>query len=235
MTTFEPGAMLVFTQGALFRPRSTAFLARSPAPTITEGFDVFVQLVMAVMTTVPSPTSYPAPSTATSRGASREKPDGTSAGRSRAKAPGTSARRIRSWGRLGPAMLGSTVDRSSSREDVYSGSGVSSVRKSPSALVTRSTRSTSAALRPVPRRYRRASASTGKKPMVAPYSGDMLASVALSGRVRVESPGPKYSTKRPTTPCLRSISVARSTRSVAVAPSGRVPVSFIPTTSGRSM
>jgi hypothetical protein len=34
-------------------PRSTAFLASRPAPTITCGFDVFVQEVIAAMTTLP--------------------------------------------------------------------------------------------------------------------------------------------------------------------------------------
>ncbi len=44
------------------------------------------------------------------------------------------------------------------------------------------------------------SPSTGKKPQVAPYSGDMLATVARSATVRLSAPGPKYSTKRLTTP-----------------------------------
>ena len=37
------------------------------------------------------------------------------------------------------------------------------------------------------------------------------------------SPGPKYSTNFPTTPCLRNISVTVRTRSVAVAPSRKLP------------
>ncbi len=59
--------MLVFTHGRLRSPRSTAFLASSPAPTITDGFDVLVQLVMAAMTTAPwsSSTSSPSIDTAT--------------------------------------------------------------------------------------------------------------------------------------------------------------------------
>ncbi len=56
MTTFEPGARLALTQGCVVRPRSTAFLATRPAASITEGFDVLVQLVMAAMTTEPSST-----------------------------------------------------------------------------------------------------------------------------------------------------------------------------------
>src|SRR5262245_1181001 len=51
VTTFEPGARLVFTHGARFSPRSTAFFATSPAPIITLGFEVLVQLVIAAITT----------------------------------------------------------------------------------------------------------------------------------------------------------------------------------------
>src|SRR5438067_9689716 len=53
VTTFEPGARLVLTHGWLRRPRSTAFFATSPAASITDGFDVLVQLVIAAMTTRP--------------------------------------------------------------------------------------------------------------------------------------------------------------------------------------
>src|SRR6476646_5618919 len=47
VTTFDPGARLVFTHGLLVSPRSTAFLARRPAAISTDGFEVFVQLVIA--------------------------------------------------------------------------------------------------------------------------------------------------------------------------------------------
>jgi hypothetical protein len=63
------------------------------------------------------------------------------------------------------------------------------------------------------------SASIGKKPQVAPYSGAMLAIVARSARERWSRPSPKNSTNLPTTPFSRSISTTRSTRSVAVTPS----------------
>ncbi len=53
MTTVEPGASEVFTQGLRFRPRSTALLASRPAPIITEGLEVLVQLVIAAITTRP--------------------------------------------------------------------------------------------------------------------------------------------------------------------------------------
>src|SRR5215510_14980826 len=57
VTTFEPGARLVFTHGLRVSPRSTAFFATSPAAIITLGFDVFVQLVIAAMTTEPCSSS----------------------------------------------------------------------------------------------------------------------------------------------------------------------------------
>jgi hypothetical protein len=61
VTTFEPGARLVFTHGGRSRPFSTAFFASSPAAIITDGFEVFVQLVIAAMTTEPcsSVNSFP--------------------------------------------------------------------------------------------------------------------------------------------------------------------------------
>src|SRR5205807_9602331 len=47
VTTFEPGASEVFTHGWTSSPRWTALRASTPAPSITEGLDVFVQLVIA--------------------------------------------------------------------------------------------------------------------------------------------------------------------------------------------
>ena len=54
MTTFEPGARLVFTHGLRVRPFAAAFFASRPAAIITDGFDVFVQLVIAAITAAPS-------------------------------------------------------------------------------------------------------------------------------------------------------------------------------------
>ena len=53
MTTFEPGASEVLTHGLTRRPRWTALRASSPAPSITDGFEVLVQLVIAAITTWP--------------------------------------------------------------------------------------------------------------------------------------------------------------------------------------
>ena len=52
----------------MVRPRSTAFLASSPAPTITDGFDVLVQLVMAAIATEPLWSGKLSPSRLTSTG-----------------------------------------------------------------------------------------------------------------------------------------------------------------------
>ena len=79
------------------------------------------------------------------------------------------------------------------------------------------------------------SASMGKMPQVAPYSGAMFAMVVRSASGRWSSPSPKNSTNLPTTPFARSISTTVSTRSVAVAPSGSFPVSSNPTTWGMSI
>ena len=57
MTTCEPGANVVLTQGLRVRPFSTAFLASKPAAIITDGLDVFVQEVIAAITTEPCATS----------------------------------------------------------------------------------------------------------------------------------------------------------------------------------
>ena len=102
-------------------------------------------------------------------------------------------------------------------------------------MVYASTSSTSASERLVRRRKSSVSASTGKKPIVAPYSGAMLAMVARSGSDIVLRPVPKNSTNLPTTPCSRSICVTVSVRSVAVTPSLSWPLSRKPTTLGISM
>src|SRR3569833_3202233 len=46
VTTFEPGARLVFTQGFTCKPRRTALRASRPAAISTDGLEVLVQLGM---------------------------------------------------------------------------------------------------------------------------------------------------------------------------------------------
>ncbi len=114
MTTFDPGARLVFTHGFVVRPFSSAFFATRPAPIITLGFDVFVQLVIAAMTTEPCSNCV---STAT---AAPPPPAATfftpfcSSGSAAANDVCAFDRATRSCGRRGPARLGTTDARSSS-------------------------------------------------------------------------------------------------------------------------
>src|SRR5580700_11442725 len=54
VTTFEPGASEVFTHFGGAMPSSTARRAINPAPIMTEGLEVLVQLVIAAITTAPS-------------------------------------------------------------------------------------------------------------------------------------------------------------------------------------
>src|SRR5690606_38506273 len=65
VTTWLPGASEDFTHGFRSRPRLSALRATRPAPTITSGFDVLVQDVMAAITTEPLSSSKVSPSYAT--------------------------------------------------------------------------------------------------------------------------------------------------------------------------
>src|SRR6185312_2654328 len=156
VTTLEPGARLVLTQDCVFKPFSTAFLATRPAATITDGFEVLVQLVMAAITTEPWRRASAAPLPATSGSAmarpAAEPPTAWRPGAAGARvlpvlpaavitassfstAALTSHRRTRSCGRRGPARLGSTVPRSSDSESEYSGSGEAAVWKRPCSFI----------------------------------------------------------------------------------------------------
>ncbi len=114
MTTFDPGARLVFTHGFCVRPFSTAFFATRPAPIITLGFDVFVQLVIAAITTEPC-------STAACGGAATAVPPplAPDAFPRATIIPGSACAKpcfavfsgTRSCGRFGPARLGSIASR----------------------------------------------------------------------------------------------------------------------------
>src|SRR5436309_13706154 len=122
VTAFDPGARLVFTHGLLFSPRSAAFFAKMPAPSMTDGFDVLVQLVMAAITTEPFCNCTPSvPWAGAAAGAvlflackfgNASKNDFL-----------TWLRGTRSCGRLGPASDGSTLPRSSAKRSVYIASG----------------------------------------------------------------------------------------------------------------
>src|SRR5882672_9481532 len=133
VTTLEPGARLVFTHGFRVRPRSKAFFATRPAPIITLGFDVFVQLVIAAMTTAPCSRAVVTAGSATAVDAPLAVAD--TCDEPPASAPFFDEDAIielspawnpllaclsdtRSCGRFGPARQGSTVPRSSSMDSV---------------------------------------------------------------------------------------------------------------------
>ena len=133
MTTCEPGASVVLTHGLLRSPFAAAFFATRPAAISTDGFDVFVQLVIAAITTAPWPSANEPRSVVTSVVAARLPgaawpPSLVHASIEPASQPAVSpsrpptalrqARRLvlsgtRSCGRAGPASDGSTVARSS--------------------------------------------------------------------------------------------------------------------------
>src|SRR4051812_45128455 len=101
MTTLEPGAREVLTHGGTARPRSTARAARSPAATITDGFDVLVQLVMAAMTTDPWSTSKLAPpASRTGTGEDRSSDSGARPGAGASAAAGGSIPSVSAGGSL---------------------------------------------------------------------------------------------------------------------------------------
>src|SRR5215472_11049726 len=134
MTTLEPGASVVFTQGLRASPASTALRASSAAPTMTDGLEVFVQDVIAAITTEPWSTVVCVPSSSVTRTGDEALGSGlfetgSDAGNvpamplsrlgSDTNAPSASrndvfasASATRSCGRFGPASDGTTVDRS---------------------------------------------------------------------------------------------------------------------------
>ena len=164
--------MEVFTHGLAVRPFSTALRASRPAASITDGFDVLVQLVTDAIATAPwkSSNSLPFESTTwcrawpsalyagasdagndSSSASSTPASSGTYAGRSRSNCCLARDSSIRSCGRFGPAIDGTTVDRSSSRYSENTGSRDGSCH-SPCSLAYASTSATCASERPVRRR-----------------------------------------------------------------------------------
>src|SRR5205807_5674325 len=107
--------------GFTVRPSSTAFLASSPAATMTDGFEVLVQLVMAAMTTDPFSTcasglaataTVARPLIGPPSSVSREIASGSGLGplvKTVVKLFQTSGSATLSCGRFGPATLDSTL------------------------------------------------------------------------------------------------------------------------------
>ena len=155
VTTFEPGARLVFTQGLRVSPFSTAFFASSPAAMSTLGFDVFVQLVMAAMTTEPCASSTSLPSIVAAPfefGALGFGAFASIFSSDEWKSVFASVSFTRSCGRVGPARLGTIDPRSRCSTSVYLASGAPGAWKRPCSLQYASTSFTCASSRPVKRR-----------------------------------------------------------------------------------
>src|SRR6266566_7443731 len=172
MTTLDPGARVVFTHGLRSRPASTAFFASSAAPTMTDGFDVLVQEVMAAITTEPWSTEVFVPSSSvTSVAADGLLPDPAATGSDAGKvlprplsrpgaetyAPSASRNAVlasvsatRSCGRFGPATDGTIVDRSRDSSSEYRACCPLSCHR-PCSLAYASTSATRSAGRPVSR------------------------------------------------------------------------------------
>src|SRR5580704_7625627 len=98
MTTLDPGASVVLTQGLRDRPLSTAFLASRAAPTMTDGLDVFVHEVIAAMTTLPWSTLVVVPSSSvTWIGFEARVPSPAATGSEAGKVPARPLSRLASW------------------------------------------------------------------------------------------------------------------------------------------
>src|SRR5580698_9814969 len=152
VTVFDPGASEVFTHAGVLKPFSTAFFASNPAAISTEGFEVFVQEVIAAITTLPcfkeffteaetcsctfgssTPIAAGLPPSASQRfsvplfaaAAAAGLVFGLiSEGNALLNDSPACDNTTRSCGRFGPARLDSTVARSSERSSEYSASGV---------------------------------------------------------------------------------------------------------------
>ena len=142
MTTLEPGARLLLTHGLRSRPNCRAFFAKSPAPIMTLGLLVFVQLVMAAITTAPCfrmnswpsiITAAPSSASAVAVGSVVALEPALSLGSAPCQVFCMAGRSTRSCGRLGPAKHGTIVDWSSSTTAPYEIGRLSS-RQRPCAL-----------------------------------------------------------------------------------------------------
>ncbi|MNH12345.1 hypothetical protein D3C79_718840 [compost metagenome] len=122
MTTLEPGARDVFTQGLVRSPLFTAFFANRPAAIITLGLEVLVHEVIAAITTAPlcSSCSWPLRVKDLNSDLLFWLPMSNSV--AALNALGTSGSATRSCGRFGPARLATTVDISSASVLVNTGS-----------------------------------------------------------------------------------------------------------------
>jgi hypothetical protein len=218
VTTCEPGASEVLTHGLTLRPFSTAFLATRPAPTSTDGFEVLVHEVIA--------RSPPSRRHRTSAAVLR-----TSTACPSARFASGGGRRLR-VASLRPASAQLLGSQAASRTTSPSAHAVlRALRAGHARLDGRQVELQHVgvdrlgrlgrveqpwrACRPRPARpglvaaaeaqVASVSASIGKMPQVAPYSGAMLAIVARSASDRCRGPGRRTRrTCRPRRACAAS-------------------------------
>ena len=185
VTTIEPGASEVLTHGFLSNPRSLAFFATRPAAIITLGLDVFVQDVIAAITTSPFLISKFFPSKFIWDELLLLVIELTSFWYDSF----AFFKSILSCGLFGPAIEGEIVDISSSKFSEYFALLQSSlVSPTFSEYFFISSIWDSSLFDSFI--YSIVSSSIGKIPHVAPYSGAMFAIVALSPRDKLLSPSP---------------------------------------------
>ena len=98
-----------------------------------------------------------------------------------------SVKRTLSCGLLGPEIVGTTVDIS---KEILSVNSISSLAHNPCSFAYFSTIATVSLSLPENSKYFKVSSSIGKNPHVAPYSGAILAIVALSAKVKFFNPSP---------------------------------------------
>ena len=226
-----PGANTVFTHGLGAKPSSAARFATRPHAIIMRGSVAVVQLVTAAIAMAPCVSACSSPPRTTVARADSLRPRLAPTCQNR---PPASAMSKRSCGRDGPDIEGFTEPKSSSMTSEYTRSSPSSSQR-PCCLAYASTSATCASERPVMRRKSSVCPSTGNSVHVLPYSGVMLEMQARCVADRFATPGPKHSTKQPTTPLARSVCANVRATSMAATPSASRPVSFTPITRGTSV
>src|SRR5699024_6432797 len=148
VTTFEPGAIEVFTHGFELSPRLRALRASRPAAIITEGFEVFVHEVIDAIATAALASSKLRPSAVVTSTDLPSSPGAAWVWMGLANWVFALESSMRSCGGFGPEIEGTTVERSSSRYSEYSTSLLGSCH-SPWALAYSSTSWICSSERPV--------------------------------------------------------------------------------------
>ena len=158
-------------------------MANSPAPINTFGLEVFVHDVIAAINISPSFISKSVSLTFATVGSVFLH----TSSKTLIKFFDASVKRTLSWGLFGPEIVGTTVDISKDKVSVKT---TSSLAHKFCSFAYFSTIWMFSFDLPENSRYFNVSSSIGKNPQVAPYSGAILAIVALSASVRFFRPSP---------------------------------------------